>query len=153
MHEKVVNKIDKTLRNSCILAITVAFFVFGCSGHSERSDSSGKLTGRYIGTFPCADCSGLRVDLTLKPDSGYILRRTYIASPNGDTTFVRKGIWATRKRNRYNPGAILCVLNPGDPTRSQLFRVIPPDTLLQLDREGRKINSPFNASLVRENGL
>ena len=145
-------KFVRPIQFICLFIVIVSFTIFGCSGRPDKSGASSEITGRYAGDFPCADCSGLKIDLTLNPDSTYILKRTYIAAPNGDTTFVRKGVWGTRKGNKYNPGATLCILNPGDSIRFQLFKVVPPDTLLQLDRKGRKINSPFNASLVRKNG-
>lgn len=127
-----------------------------CNNHthnSKRLNNTNRfdsVTGHFIGMFPCADCSGLRMDLTLKPDSSYILKRTYVASPSGDTTFVVKGRWTLKTGNKYQS---FCVLNPGDSLRMELFEIITADSLLQVDREGRKINSPFNESLTRVNGL
>lgn len=138
-----------------ILAIIAGAGCRNNPGNKKRTNNPIKavvndsISGRFSGMFPCADCSGLRIDLTLNPDSGYILKRTYIASPSGDTTFVLNGTWSLRKGNKYNPGSVLCVLKPDDSARMQLFKVVSKDTLLQLDRKGREINSPFNASLVR----
>lgn len=110
------------------------------------------VTGHFSGMFPCADCSGLRMNLILKPDSTYILKRTYIAAPVGDTTFTVKGKWALKKSTQFSSFKYICVLNPGDPVRRQLYEIDSDDTLLQLDRDGKKINSPLNASLVRVDG-
>jgi len=140
-----------------ILAIVVVGLV-ACSNrsavHKSRQDSGEvtPITGHFSGLFPCADCSGLRQDLILRPDSTYILKRTYIAAPVGDTTFVDKGKWTVKKGNQFISGKNMCVLDPGDTLRRQLFEIVTYDSLLQLDREGKKINSPFNASLVRVNG-
>ena len=140
-----------------ILAVIVVG-IAACSNHSSdhksQSDSGDvtSVTGHFSGLFPCADCSGLRQDLILKADSTYILKRTYIAAPVGDTTFVDKGKWIIKKGNRFISGKYMCVLNPGDTLRRQLFEIVTNDSLVQLDRKGKKINSPFNASLVRGHG-
>lgn len=140
-----------------ILAIIVVG-IAACSNHSSdhksQSDSGDatSVTGHFSGMFPCADCSGLRQDLILRPDSTYILKRTYIAAPAGDTTFVDKGKWTLKKGDQSISGKYMCVLDPADALRRQLFEIVTDDSLVQLDRKGKKINSPFNASLVRENG-
>lgn len=148
---------NRTFFYKLLLIVVFAAVIAACSYHNadhkqHRSALIHSVSGHFSGMFPCADCSGLRQDLLLKPDLTYILKRTYIAAPVGDTTFVDKGNWIIKKGNQFIPGKYMCVLDPGDTLRRQLLEIVTDDSLVQLDREGKKINSPFNASLVRITG-
>lgn len=47
----------------------------------------------YEGMLPGADCAGLREKLTLYKNNTYLLKDTYIATRDGDKTFIERGNW------------------------------------------------------------
>jgi uncharacterized lipoprotein NlpE involved in copper resistance len=89
--------------------------------------------------WPCADCPGILPTLTLFPDSTFRLRRVYQDRP---ARSYERGRWSVAEAGRQ------LVLDPvgGEPER---FAIISPDTLRQLDRDGRPTRSPFDFTLVR----
>ncbi|MDQ2703101.1 MAG: copper resistance protein NlpE [Pseudomonadota bacterium] len=100
------------------------------------------LAGTYAGLLPCADCPGIDETLVLDADGGYVLTDTYRESDGA--AHVVQGTWSIEpdgKRIRLDPG------NKGDADR---FFAIEADALVNLDTDGKPIDSPFDMRLVRE---
>jgi copper homeostasis protein (lipoprotein) len=109
----------------------------------------------YQGVFPCADCSGLKTELTLyrnartdAPET-YRLRETYLGKPAGARTTVGK--WTTLRGTPDNPDATIYQLNPDKPQEVRNFLVVNDNEIRQLDRELKEIESSLNFTLTRRN--
>ncbi len=53
--------------------------------------------GHYEGTAPCADCSGVRIVLTLNPDDSYILSMSYAGSNKAPQVIHGRFSWSSDK--------------------------------------------------------
>lgn len=51
--------------------------------------------GLYKGTYPCADCSGIKVELTLNTDNTFIYETVYLEKKDG--RFVHKGNYTVKE--------------------------------------------------------
>lgn len=145
-------------RAAPLACFTILAALVACSGPS--SDTSGatppvantpSLSARNVaqldgptswsGDLPCADCAGIRTDLTLYPDGTFRSRGTYMgAAGPGDTIFTDFGRWtlddaATRVSVRGSANV------PGQ------FAVDPGGMLRMLDADGQDIASALNYSL------
>ena len=129
------------------------------SGEPEAASAQGSahLLGVFAGNLPCADCSALRTRLSLfreghgtQGNAGiYILVRTYVGAPHGDATFASRGTWKQVPGKGLGPGVSVIETDPGEPGM-QFYRVAAGGgELMQLDREGKPIASPFNQTLKR----
>lgn len=120
---------------------------------------SGTLPLVYAGTLPCADCPGIRTELTLigdppAPQGGgtYTLKETYLGSRDGDRTFETRGRWLTLRGSADDRDATVYQLNPqpgGDP---RYLQRIGDNVLRMLDRQQRPIVSSANYTLTRTGG-
>jgi copper homeostasis protein (lipoprotein) len=100
-----------------------------------------KVLAVYEGVLPCADCQGIRTELTLfDDDSSYKLVETYLGTPDGDRTVESDGTW-TLQRPRKDPEATIYQLHPGKPGEARSFLIVDERQIRQLDREGREIES------------
>lgn len=125
-----------------------------CSlGGPVQAASQGPVAdGPYVGTLPCADCTGIRTALTLYTtgEGGeplvYRMTATYLGTPEGDRTEERLGPWT-----RVGSGASERLrIEPHDDARRQSFRRADAGTLVLLDREERPIASAHDLSLRRD---
>jgi copper homeostasis protein (lipoprotein) len=111
------------------------------------------LATRYGGTLPCADCAGIRTELTLFSDPAtgapraYRMRETYLGTRGGDRAHDSAGAWALLRGTEAIPDATVYQLNPGQPAEVRSFVVLPAGSLRQLDREGRPIRSALSYAL------
>lgn len=101
----------------------------------------GSLPARFDGVLPCADCSGIRYELTLAADGSYTLVRHYLGKP-GEPAFTEQGMW------RYDPTAETLTL-PGEPDQTTAFSTAETGYLRLLDIEGKPIDSVLNYRLAR----
>jgi len=104
--------------------------------------------GPYIGTLPCADCAGIRTELTLftlggsgRPES-YRMRVTYLGTRDGDRTEERLGPWL-KVDDRVR-------VEPYDDAVRQTFRRVDADTLVLLDRMEKPIETKHDLTLRRD---
>lgn len=115
------------------------------------------LLGRYKGTLPCADCSGLDTELRLyakgkfdMTDAFYVETSTYRATRNGDVSYSTRGLWAVLKGSAVDPNATVYQLNPDQSSGSQAYLVKENGAALEsLDRELRPIETKMNLTLRR----
>jgi copper homeostasis protein (lipoprotein) len=79
-----------------ILAATI--LIGGCGRDSESPADSrdASLPGVYSGTFPCANCPGIRTTLWLRPDGRFFIRQIYLEVTDSEsTTTYNLGRWAS----------------------------------------------------------
>lgn len=109
------------------------------------------LFGRFAGDLPCADCAGIRTELTLYGDLGagerrFALRETYLGPVDGGRPRETRGQWTPRRGD--GEVAMLLELVDLDGTVRR-FEVAGRD-LRMLDRDGRRIDSRLNYTLARQ---
>lgn len=109
----------------------------------STSDLLDNYTGHFLGTFPCADCSGIDVSLTLNRDYTYVLQRIYRGQGDG-TPLVEKGKWT--------PSEDLTFVELGydGKTDKSYYAFVDHNTLVKLDNEGKSIDSRLDYRLRRE---
>ena len=122
-----------------VLLLTCA--VLGPASVSAGSDSLGRLPATFTGELPCADCPGTVYELNLFDDKVFYLRITYL-DRGDDAAFDDVGSWGTDPE-----GSILALWGDGEAPIQ--FRIVDPDTLRLLDREGQDIVSSLNYDLRR----
>ncbi|KPJ65321.1 hypothetical protein AMJ44_10485 [candidate division WOR-1 bacterium DG_54_3] len=100
----------------------------------------------YVGILPCADCSGLKTELTLYANGTYFLRETYLATRYGDRAYNSFGKYKRIK----NRGREIVQLNYNKP--EEIYNFIAPDDdhLRVLDKEFNEIDTPMNMKLTRK---
>jgi uncharacterized lipoprotein NlpE involved in copper resistance len=92
----------------------------------------------YAGDIPCADCAGQRLTLTLFPDGGWRMRRTYKGAKGGqDRSAYEIGL---REKPEGEKSRIV-LRGAGDPVQ---LRFVAGDRLQLLDREAHVIDSRTN---------
>lgn len=96
---------------------------------SLTSCNSAKYEGTYAGTMPCADCSGIETEITVK-DGKYDITRVYLGVDNqAQSTFTENGIYKWDSQRN-----VLTFDN--DPEQQYMFR---NNTLVALDQDGREV--------------
>jgi len=110
------------------------------------------VLGTWQGTTPCADCSGIITTLTLYQkapndftDAVYRLHLKYIDRGS----FTTYGSWTVLRGMPGNADATLYQLDPNKPQGTQYYLRVDDDTLQQLDRERKPIDSKMNFTLKR----
>ena len=114
------------------------------------------VLGFYVGTLPCADCSGIRTELTLfahgptsSGTASYWLKETYLGRPEKDATFESGGSWTTQP-GKDDPKAVVYRLTEARSRESRYVLKLSADELKMLDRSGRPIQSKLDYSLKRQ---
>jgi predicted secreted protein/uncharacterized lipoprotein NlpE involved in copper resistance len=151
-----------------VLAIGVAalWMSIGCGGKEgdvekhaapahATADSVLRL-GPWAGTLPCADCSGIRTELTLfagHPQGEprlYHLRQTYLGTPDGERAFTTLGRWRPAPPPANAPHAIVYELAFDKPGEERWFHATGDGALRELDRLGSEIASNAPHTLQRD---
>jgi copper homeostasis protein (lipoprotein) len=91
------------------------------------------LPATFSGTLPCADCPGIRYQLSLFPDDTFMLRMTYTAK-DPSTTRDEVGSWALSSDRR----ALAIKSADGPP---EYFAIRDAGTLRKLDMDGQPMAS------------
>ena len=122
---------------------------FAPSG-DEMAELDRTPLGVFEGTLPCADCAGIRTELTLylQPDT-FVLRETYLGRPEGEKTITTEGRWEAALGIEGDPDATVIRLGPDQPDSMRIFREAGSERLELLDRSGRPIESQHANVLVR----
>ena len=111
-----------------------------------------QVLGFYVGTLPCADCSGIRTELTLLSDgsgrASYWLKETYLGKPEKDGTFESGGGWSVEP-GAHDAKAEVYRLSEARSREKRFFLKVGHDELRMLDRSGRPIDSTRDHSLKR----
>ena len=116
--------------------------------------AAAKAARRYRGILPCADCSALRVDLTLVPgkaaSSGrYRETLTYIATRDGDRSFTSRGEWKAARDGAAGSTRMLYRLRDSRSGERALLAGEGERSLRFLDADGGEIASPLPEVLWR----
>ncbi|BCA52936.1 hypothetical protein W02_00760 [Nitrospira sp. KM1] len=127
--------------------------VLGCTGPrttavpasnpQERTPVLGRLPATFSGDFPCADCPGIRYQLTLHPDHAFFLSLTYLER---NSRFDSIGSWIV------SPDGQRLVLYDESVSPDQ-FRIIDPNNLRKLGIDGHDIATGLNYTLTRANDV
>ena len=125
--------------------------VTSAADHVAPAVSVKKIFAAYEGVLPCADCQGIRTELTLfEEDLTYRLVETYLGTPDGDRTFESDGTWSTVQGAADQPDAEVYRLNSGKSAEVRNFLVVDDRQIRQLDRDGREIESQLDYTLTRK---
>jgi copper homeostasis protein (lipoprotein) len=79
-----------------LLILAATLLIGGCSsdGESPADSRNASLPGVYSGTFPCANCPGIRTTLWLRSDGRFFIRQVYLeATDNGSDATYNLGRW------------------------------------------------------------
>lgn len=102
-----------------------------------------KVLAVYEGVLPCADCRGIRTELTLfEDDSTYKLVEIYLGTPEGDRTVESEGTWTLRRPAIYQ-------LHPGNAGEVRRYLIVDERRIRQLGGEGREDDSGLEYTLTR----
>jgi copper homeostasis protein (lipoprotein) len=114
------------------------------------------VAGVFVGTLPCADCSGIRTELTLyapgptsSGTASYWLKETYLGKPPKEATFESGGGW-TSQPGPHDPKATVYRLTEARSREDRFFLKVSDDELKMLDRAGRPIESKLDGTLKRQ---
>ncbi|MCH2393142.1 META domain-containing protein [Oceanibaculum sp.] len=101
------------------------------------------LPGSYAGVLPCADCPGIKHELTLRPDQSYALRRTYLERNLSEESIGR---W------HADPARRTLILGSEEAGTPEVLRleIMGNGTLRLLDRTGQPIASTLPYELTRQ---
>lgn len=102
----------------------------------------------YEGILPCADCSGLKTELTLYANGTYFLKETYLATRYGDQPHTSFG----KYRRIKSRGREIVQLNYDKTEGVYNFLVVDHDHLRVLDKQFNEIDTPMNMTLTKRSG-
>ena len=144
-----------------IIVLCTSFFIFSCKNEikqveeiksdsivevavdtvsaSDNSQNSFGWEGTYQGIIPCADCEGIKTEITIKYDLTYVIKTIYLGKADGKT-FEKTGrfVW-----DKTGSNITLEELN-GNPVQ---FKV-GENQLIQLDLEGKIITGALAEKYV-----
>jgi copper homeostasis protein (lipoprotein) len=123
--------------------------------------TSAVSTVRYAGTLPCADCAGIRTELSLSTDAAgqpttYELKQTYLGtmSADGEKPQTTNGRWSQEIRSAAGQEMTIVVLDGGGkPQEVKSFERVTDGELRMLDRSQQRIQSTVPYSLARVTDL
>lgn len=137
-----------SLRSSVVFAMVVGVAAAGCAspGTGSAPTAATKVAeGPFVGTLPCADCEGIRTELTLYrvggAPAGFYLRETDLGKPQGANLFESVGPWQDVESRGAPVGGRLVRVDPYRPQGRRSFVRVGASTLELLDRDERPIAS------------
>jgi len=138
-----------SLRSSFLAAFVIG--LAGAAGLSHAATAPG-AEGPFVGTLPCADCEGIRTELTLWREAGsgapsrFVLRETYLGKPRGAAVFESSGPWQEIGAGAA-PAERRVRIDPFQPNTRRTFLRLGPAMLELLDREERRVSTVLNMKL------
>lgn len=122
---------------------------------STQTTTKTNAGGTYVGTLPCADCTGIKMELTLlenKAGKGktYLLKQTYLGKPDGKNILQSTGKWFAATGNSQNPKAVIYQLIPAKAYEPLYFMRLSDTAIEMLDRDQNKIASKENYTLQKQ---
>lgn len=109
----------------------VIMTMIGCS-------QSQKHVGIYTGTIPCADCEGIKVNITLKADNTYEKTVVYLGKGNGNEINT-SGTYSVDKQDVITLNDI-----SGEPNKYK----IGENSITQLDMVGKSITGSLSEKYI-----
>lgn len=147
---------NSTSENSPIDANIDSALASKNNGGREFDSSHLTLVGTFEGVLPCADCSGIKTELSLYQDianadnNSYTLTETYLGGKLGDTTFSSNGKWDILRGLKGDDAAIVYFLNYDEPDESRYYLKKGDTSVIMLDKEQQLISSQLNYSLRKK---
>lgn len=110
----------------------------------HTSQNSLDYAGVYKGQLPCADCSGINVELTLEYDGSYDYKQTYLDVKGKDETSDQQGRFTWNKA-----GQVITLEGTTGGPFNEVRYFVGENVLLPADAEGKVMESdlPFDYSL------
>lgn len=99
---------------------------------AHNSRNSVDYEGTYIGTLPCADCEGIRIEITLTTET-FVMRTEYLGVDNPQP-FEAGG-----RFEWDNTGSIITLQGVAPPNRY----IVGENILIQLDKNGIRVTGEF----------
>jgi copper homeostasis protein (lipoprotein) len=136
----------------CVL-LALQCFLFAAPAPSD----SGKSTEHFAGMLPCADCSGIHLELTLyAPPSkngpgNYELKQTYEGARQANSTYTEKGTWTVVRGSAKKPNATVYELHPAGSDSKQFYLRADKNTLRLLDSQRQELPPQLPHTLKRVN--
>jgi uncharacterized lipoprotein NlpE involved in copper resistance len=120
--------------------ILIIMFLLGISLSGCTRD---KVIGDYEGIIPCADCEGIKAELSVNTDKTYTFTFTYLGTDA--QPYVATGNWEIDKEGR------LVLLRSDGTGIEQYFKIVSQNEVLMLDGDGNEITgTDLNFSLLRK---
>ena len=110
----------------------------------HTSENSLDYAGVYKGQLPCADCSGINVELTLGYDGNYDYKMTYLDVKGKDETFDQQGRFTWNKA-----GQVVTLEGTTGGPDDEMSYFVGENILFPADKDGKiiEIETPFDYSL------
>ncbi len=127
-------------RRYILTLATTVLAIAACGRKQVTSDLPTPAT--FTGTIPCADCPGIELSLTLRPDSLFYATQIYIEGKDPEnSSFTWWGHWSIdTARKRIS-------LISGD--HPQYMKVVDSNRIRMLDGDGNEIPTKLNYDLTR----
>lgn len=139
-----------------IVALTIS------PGHAQPRPGKGDkptVIESYAGTVLCADCPGIRMELSLFEDSldpfrkTFVLRESWLKGRHPARTAISRGSWTFLRGMAANPDATVYELMPDDGGAPRHFLLAGDGTLRLLDGDMRELPAALPHTLKRtQNG-
>ncbi|QRN41228.1 MAG: copper resistance protein NlpE [Neisseriaceae bacterium] len=105
-------------------------------------EDSSNWSGTYKGEFPCADCSGIKIALTLNQDKTYSLVEEYQTDKTDNSTFTTNGTFTFHANNP----SLITLDEKGD---SRVFFIGQNLVEMRNINTDKKIENPQNYTLIK----
>lgn len=118
-----------------LTATALALILFSCGKNKEQNNTTHNAqnsldyAGTYVGIIPCADCSGIEIELTIDYDNSYVKKAIY-QDEAPDNLFVTEGSFEWNEA-----GNTITLLAEDSPEKYR----IEENKIWLLDIEGNKI--------------
>ncbi|GGZ99183.1 hypothetical protein DC083_09215 [Ignatzschineria ureiclastica] len=112
----------------------------------HTAQNSLDYAGVYKGQYPCADCSGIDVELTLDYNGNYDLKQTYLDVKGKNETFNESGRFTWNKE-----GQVVTLEGTDGGPDGQLRFFVGENILFPANKEGKRIENegPFDYNLQK----
>lgn len=96
------------MKKTGLTILLASFITVGCASNRDKASTVPDMhtteialdwPGTYEGTFPCADCEGIKMSLKLLQDKTYILKEEYLTNRPGDKIATTTGQFQFEKTN------------------------------------------------------
>jgi uncharacterized lipoprotein NlpE involved in copper resistance len=110
----------------------------------------GKVFGHFAGQLPCADCTGIHLDLTLySGPATYVLKQTYEGARPGNTSYTEQGTWLIGRGTAHDPKATVYELQATGSHGKQFYLRDGKNTLRALDANRQELPPNLPHTLKR----
>ena len=112
--------------------------------HAHTSQNALDYAGTYKALYPCADCSGINMELVIDYDGNYTLDQTYLDTRDGDQTFSEKGRFTWNKA-----GQVITLEGTTGGPDDTIRYFVGENVLFPADKDGKFIetDTPFDYTL------